>query len=183
MRATGLYPSETGNQVMNDWDSTEREELGGWQDSWDDSGVGDEFARGSQVGYERDGERPEGMRTVLLIEDHVDFNRTLALRLRREGLEVIPAYDGLTGLIKTRCLAPDLIVLDLSLPRLGGFELLARLAGDDQGPCPPTLVLTANRDPEVIREAECYGACEVLYKPTTQRKIAATVKRILANKD
>jgi DNA-binding NarL/FixJ family response regulator len=96
--------------------------------------------------------------TVLVVDDHAGFRARARLLLEAEGYEVVgEAGDGGTALAETRRLRPELVLLDVQLPDLDGFDVAARLTGDDGG---PTVILTSSRDwsesPDLIVRS---GAC------------------------
>ncbi|KKS57804.1 MAG: Two component transcriptional regulator, winged helix family [Parcubacteria group bacterium GW2011_GWA2_42_35] len=82
------------------------------------------------------------MKTILFIEDEMSLQKSLASRLKDEGFEMISALDGEIGLRQAREKMPDLIILDLVLPKKDGFEALKELKSD-AGLAPiPVIVLT-----------------------------------------
>jgi DNA-binding NarL/FixJ family response regulator len=82
--------------------------------------------------------------TVLIVDDHPSFRATARLLLESEGFEVVgEAADGASGVRAALALAPDLVLLDVQLPDIDGFEVAARLTGDGAG---PAVVLTSSRD-------------------------------------
>ena len=81
---------------------------------------------------------------VLIVDDHPSFRATARLLLESEGFDVVgEAADGATGLRDARALAPDLVLLDVQLPDIDGFEVAAQLTGGGDG---PAVVLTSSRD-------------------------------------
>ena len=98
------------------------------------------------------------MPKVLLVEDN-ELNRDmLSRRLERKGFEVILAVDGIQGLALARSEAPDLILMDMSLPEIDGWEATCRLKADEATCQIPVLALTAHameRDRERAIEAGC----------------------------
>jgi CheY-like chemotaxis protein len=92
-------------------------------------------------------------RTILLVEDDADFRVSLAEALRMEGHQVIEAPTGEAALIvldqsaKTHTLAPDLLVLDLMMPRMSGIEVLQRLRKSPRWASLRVLVITGVNDP------------------------------------
>ena len=103
------------------------------------------------------------MTTVLAIEDDPAILRGLADNLRFEGYDVITATDGETGYRLQQERKPDLILLDLMLPRMSGFEFCRKLRGE--GIQTPVLMLTARGRPEDVLEGFAAGADDYLPKP------------------
>lgn len=129
--------------------------------------------QGEELNYQR-------LETVLVVEDQRELNRALALRLTAEGLNVASAYDGITGLDKVRELEPDLIVLDLRLPRLHGFKLLHAVRNQWNLEEAPIVVLTGDPDPEIDKRAAGWGIRRVFRKPVDLREV---VREVLATLD
>ena len=89
--------------------------------------------------------------SVLIVDDHPGFRAAARRLLEVEGYLVIgEAVDGLSGLDAARTLRPDVVLLDIQLPDVDGFEVCERLSGD---PGAPAVVLTSSRDPSD------YGPC------------------------
>ena len=119
------------------------------------------------------------MGSILMIEDQSEGNRSLSIRLGHEGYSVISAYDCLHGLDRYLFDEPDLVVLDLSLPRLNGRRLLERLRTTPGMDHAPILVLT--RDTQDLEAPwDEWGVVKVLEKPVSQQTVVAEVQRILA---
>ena len=117
------------------------------------------------------------MTTVLTIEDDPAILRGLADNLRFEGYEVITASDGETGYHLQKERKPDLIVLDLMLPRMSGFELCRKLRGE--GIQTPILMLTArSEEPDRVLGLDL-GADDYVTKPFSVRELMARVRALL----
>jgi DNA-binding response OmpR family regulator len=113
---------------------------------------------------------------ILVVEDDLTLLETLEYNLSGEGYEVITAADGLTALEVAREEEPDLIVLDLMLPHLDGFEVCRILRRQTNV---PILMLTARTD-EVDRVVGLeVGADDYLTKPFSMRELLARVKALL----
>lgn len=111
--------------------------------------------------------------TILIVEDEPALQDTLAYNLRKEGFTVETASDGRTALTKARQQQPDLIVLDIMLPELDGFEV-CRILRQEMNT--PILMLTA-RDDEIDRVVGLeVGADDYLTKPFSMREFLARVK-------
>ena len=117
------------------------------------------------------------MTTVLAIEDDPAILRGLCDNLRFEGYEVIAASDGETGYRLQQERKPDLIVLDLMLPRMSGFELCRKLRGE--GIQTPILMLTArSEEPDRVLGLDL-GADDYVRKPFSVRELMARVRALL----
>jgi DNA-binding response OmpR family regulator len=117
------------------------------------------------------------MTTVLAIEDDPAILRGLCDNLRFEGYEVIAASDGETGYRLRQERRPDLIVLDLMLPRMSGFELCRKLRAE--GIQTPILMLTArSEEPDRILGLDL-GADDYVTKPFSVRELMARVRALL----
>ena len=110
---------------------------------------------------------------ILVVEDEPSLQETLAYNLRKQGYEVIAAGDGKTAIDQARQVSPDLVVLDLMLPVLDGFEVCRILRKESNV---PILILTA-RDDEIERVLGLeLGADDYITKPFSMREFLARVK-------
>jgi DNA-binding response OmpR family regulator len=113
---------------------------------------------------------------ILVVEDDLTLQETLKYNLVNAGYQVMTAEDGLTALGMARKEQPDLIVLDLMLPKLDGFEVCRILRPETSV---PILMLTARAD-EVDRVVGLeVGADDYLTKPFSMRELLARVKALL----
>jgi len=113
------------------------------------------------------------METILVVEDEPSLQETLAYNLNRQGYSVETVGDGIAALEAARRLQPDLIVLDIMLPGLDGFEV-CRIVRQEMNV--PILMLTA-RDDEIDRVIGLeMGADDYLTKPFSMREFLARVK-------
>ncbi len=116
------------------------------------------------------------MNTILLIEDDATLAETLRYNLEREGYSVLAATDGIQGLDLARRECPDLLVLDVMLPRLDGFSICRILRQESDI---PIIMLTARQD-EVDRIAGLeLGADDYVSKPFSLGELLARVRAIL----
>lgn len=116
--------------------------------------------------------------TLLVIEDHADSNRLLSIRFRNLGVRVVCAYDGVQGFSRAIRDRPDVIILDLGLPRMNGVDLLRRFRFDERTKRMPIIVLTGRRDIELFDSL--HGMVRRLFfKPTSSLKLVEAVQSIL----
>ena len=112
-------------------------------------------------------------KTVLVVEDEANIVDILTFNLQREGYAVLSAYDGQAGLELAQTRHPDLILLDLMLPRLNGFEVCKTLR--DAGDTVPILMLTAREEEADKVKGLELGADDYITKPFSVRELMARV--------
>ena len=106
----------------------------------------------------------EGSRRVLLAEDDRFLRRAAEARLRQHGFTVIAAVDGEEALRIARAEQPDLILLDLIMPKIQGFEVLKALKQDDATAHIPIIVLSNLGQDRDVEQATALGAAAYLVK-------------------
>lgn len=106
----------------------------------------------------------EKKRTILIVEDEGLLRELMAEKLHIEGFNTLEAADGDEGLEVALREHPDLIVLDLLMPKMGGMEVLRRLREDDQGRGIPVIIVSNLSSKEDIAEGAEKGAVEYLIK-------------------
>jgi len=117
---------------------------------------------------------------ILFIEDESALQKSLGDLLREKGIEVISAVDGKTGLRLAKESLPDLILLDLILPRMHGLELLKKLKEDKNTKDIPVIILTNLENINDIEKAIELGATTYLVKANySLEEIAEKVKKAL----
>jgi type II secretory ATPase GspE/PulE/Tfp pilus assembly ATPase PilB-like protein len=121
-------------------------------------------------------------KTVLLVEDEEPLRRVLRDLLEREGFTVVEAADGVQALDEIDRSAPDVLVLDLNLPRLDGYGVLSHLRARPSTARLPVIVLTAKGDEDnEVRVFET-GANDFLTKPFRPRALSARLRALLKMK-
>jgi CheY-like chemotaxis protein len=112
---------------------------------------------------------------VLIVDDEAELRTILAEQLRHHGLQVLEASNGLEGLWQLKHENPDVIVLDLTMPRLGGLEALKRMHTFD--PRLRVIVLTGTEDPVQHQQARNLGASDVYTKPYDLEALVRMIAR------
>jgi CheY-like chemotaxis protein len=116
---------------------------------------------------------------VLLVEDEENLRRLLRDVLERSGFVVSEAGDGIEALEQIDRSAPDIVVLDLDLPKLDGYGVLRRLRSRRETAALPVLVLTAKGDEDSEVLVFEFGATEYISKPLRPRALSARIRSIL----
>ena len=129
----------------------------------------------------RDGPRP--VKRILIAEDEPNIVISLEFLLKEAGYEVAVARDGAQALSLADALRPDLIVLDVMLPALNGFDVCRRIRGNREGKDTKVLMLTARgRDSEVAKGTAA-GADAYMTKPFATRELMRVVADLLSATD
>jgi DNA-binding response OmpR family regulator len=122
-------------------------------------------------------------RTVLVVEDDPPLRRMVSIFLRAAGYRVCAAEDGSSGLALAQDERPDLVLLDLMMPELDGWEVLRRIKGDAVTAAIPVLVLTASVDPRLTEQALRLGATRFLTKPIDSRMLVEHVDAVVGQSE
>jgi DNA-binding response OmpR family regulator len=124
----------------------------------------------------------DGAPLVLVADDDEDILGLVSFRLERSGYEVAAAKDGEEALRLARKLSPALVVLDVMMPRLDGYEVARRLREDEATRGIPVILLTAlAHEADVARGFES-GADDYLRKPFSPQELAARVQAVLGRR-
>jgi two-component system KDP operon response regulator KdpE len=119
--------------------------------------------------------------TVLLVEDDPDLLRFAQVTLRLGGYRPVTATDGATALALARKACPHLMVLDLRLPELDGWQVLTALRAEPKTARLPLLVLTASAGPDERGRALDAGVVDYLVKPVSADALLTAVERALGS--
>ncbi len=125
----------------------------------------------------------EQMKRILVIDDLPENVFMLQDRLEHEGYEVLTAYNGKSGIEKAQNELPDLILLDVMMPDINGFEVCKTLVSDSRTSDIPIILVTAKTDAEDIKEGLESGAYDYIKKPINKIELLARVKSELKLSD
>lgn len=120
------------------------------------------------------------MSRILLVEDNEMNRDMLSRRLERRGYAVRVAFDGAEGIRMAHELMPDLILMDMSLPEIDGWEATRRLKADDRMRNIPVIALTAHAMPEDRRKAVEAGCDDYDTKPVEFSRLVMKMEALLA---
>jgi DNA-binding response OmpR family regulator len=113
---------------------------------------------------------------ALIVDDDRVLADVVAFTLRREGFDVIQAYDGAIGLARWAEEQPDLVILDVNMPKMDGFEVCRRIRAHADT---PILLLTVRGEEDDIVAGLEIGADDYVVKPFSPRQLVARAKAIL----
>ncbi len=116
---------------------------------------------------------------ILIVDDELDTLLPLKRALEMEDFNVIEAQDGVEALEKVRYEIPDLVLLDLMLPKINGFEVCQRLKQDEATSSIPIIMLTAKSEASDKIEGIEIGADDYVTKPFNLDELKARVKAVL----
>jgi len=118
-------------------------------------------------------------KTILVIEDDKDINKTLKLRLEMDGFKVVTAFDGKEGLDKATGPGIDLVILDLKLPLLPGEEICRQLRKDERFEKLPIIMLTAKDTDTDKVIGRVIGADYYIRKPFDMEELLSRINFML----
>src|SRR5215831_145497 len=116
---------------------------------------------------------------ILVVDDVPDNVDILQMRLEAQGYAVATAGDGVEALEKTRELKPDLVLLDIMMPKLDGIETVQRLKADASLPFIPVILVTAKADDKDVIAGLESGGDDYLTKPVDHAALSARVRSML----
>lgn len=127
---------------------------------------------------ENAGQSAKAKGKILVIDDESDIRAALDAILEDEGFSVITAADGMEGVQKNKENDPDVIILDLKMPKMGGMEALREIRKTDKDV--RVIILTGYGEAGSVREAENLDVFEYVSKPFRNAMITGCVKEALA---
>lgn len=120
---------------------------------------------------------------ILIIEDEDVLRSVLASKLAKEGYDVITAEDGEIGMEQLRNENPDMLLLDIMLPKKNGYQILEEMHEDEELKKIPVLVISNSGQPVEVKKLLELGACDYLVKADfTPEEVITKMKTCLASK-
>lgn len=120
---------------------------------------------------------PSG-KTILVVDDDMELSDGLRVMLERQGHRVIQARDGQQGKQQVYQHHPDLVILDMMMPRMGGYPVLEHFKG--KADAPPIIMITANEGSRHKAYAEYLGVVDYIRKPFAMERLLESVEKGLA---
>lgn len=119
---------------------------------------------------------------ILVVDDEPDVVTLIDRLLNNEHFEVIPAYDGIEALDLAATESPDLILLDIMMPMMSGYEVCAQLKSNPTTKDIPVLCVSSGHSMEARGRTRKVGAVALLEKPFTSAELVAQIRQHLPNK-
>jgi len=116
---------------------------------------------------------------ILIVEDDLDAAQLIEIILRRAGFKTLTAYDGWDGLQKVQEEKPALVVLDVMMPSIDGYEVCRRLRSDPDTAAIPVLMLTAKTGGRAQMTGFESGADDYVFKPVKAEDLVTRVRSLL----
>ena len=125
----------------------------------------------------------QGKKRILIIEDDADFRELLRIHLSLAGYALEVAEDGVEGGKALLELTPDLVVSDVDMPFLSGFELLSLMRAEKETASIPVILLSGSSNDETMSEAMKLGAADFLTKPVTLEDLIHAIRVCLSKSE
>ena len=117
---------------------------------------------------------------LLVVDDDKDIVETLQKRLLQEGYAVVVAFDGEEALVKVREDNPDIILLDLMLPKLNGFDVLKEVREKYKDKWRPVIIISAATDLDTMKKSYNLEADHYLTKPCTMENVLRGIRTMIS---
>lgn len=118
-------------------------------------------------------------KTILVVDDEQDLLDLIEYNLKKEGFDVLKAEDGLEGIDVARKHRPDLVLLDIMMPKMDGLEVVERMRSDKKIKRIPIIFLTARGDEKTEVEGLDKGGDDYITKPISTTKLISRIKAVL----
>jgi len=115
---------------------------------------------------------------VLIVDDDPEMVLVLGMLMKVNGITALKAFGGVEGLEKARADKPDVILLDIMMPDMDGYEVIKELRSDKNTKGIPVIFVTARTDAEYEERAEALGADGYITKPYERDSLMETIRRV-----
>ena len=116
---------------------------------------------------------------ILIVDDEVDLVKLLKTELEDKGYDVVIAMNGEEGVRATLLEKPDLLILDIMMPVMDGYEALSRLRNNERTKRLPVIILSAKGETYSILDLQKLGATDYLIKPFESEELLETIQKYL----
>lgn len=120
------------------------------------------------------------MRHALVVDDDADIRELVAFKLEQLGFEVLTAADGEEGLRLAEEVRPEIVLLDIMMPKLSGIDVCRRLREQPSTAATPVILLTAKAQEADVERGFAVGADDYIVKPFSLRELSSRVQVLMA---
>ncbi|OGC05231.1 hypothetical protein A2276_04765 [candidate division WOR-1 bacterium RIFOXYA12_FULL_43_27] len=120
------------------------------------------------------------MSKLLLIDDEREFVEMLSVVLKRAGNQMLEAFNGEDGIKIAKKEKPDVILLDINMPKMDGHEVALRLKNDEETKMIPIIIVTAKKDSETISRSFDLEVADYITKPFENSVLLEKIKKALS---
>ena len=120
---------------------------------------------------------------ILVVDDEEDITNTVAIMLRSRGFDVVTAYEGSDGFAKAKSEHPDIILIDIMMPVMDGFETCIKLKSNKETQKIPIIMFSANGENAAVTKANKVGAEDFVVKPFNLPVLVSKLNRLLAKRN
>lgn len=118
-------------------------------------------------------------KTILVVDDEPDVVSLLEATLKGDGFNVLTAYDGIAALDLCSTEKPDLVLLDIMMPMMSGYEVCEQIKANPMTQLIPVLCISSAHTPEARAQSIRVGAAELIKKPFLPKELIAQIRRHL----
>ncbi|NLN92064.1 MAG: response regulator [Candidatus Hydrogenedens sp.] len=122
-------------------------------------------------------------KTILVVDDEPDVVSLLEATLKGDGFNVLTAYDGIAALDLCSTEKPDLVLLDIMMPMMSGYEVCEQIKANPMTQQIPVLCISSAHTPEARAQSIRVGAAELIKKPFLPKELIAQIRRHLPKED
>lgn len=116
---------------------------------------------------------------ILLVDDSATILMMQQMILKKEGYTLIVAHDGAEGVAKARAEKPDLVLMDVMMPRMNGFEALEAIRADDEVGAIPVIMVTTRAEAENVENGYLGGCNDYVTKPINGPELLAKIRDLI----
>ena len=120
---------------------------------------------------------------ILIVDDEPDVVEFIERTLRPEGFEVVCAYDGISALDLVDSEGPDLVLLDIMMPMMSGYEVCQQIKANTQTQHIPVVCLSSAHTPDARAQSLKVGAVALIVKPFLPAELVAQIRRYLRKRE
>jgi chemosensory pili system protein ChpA (sensor histidine kinase/response regulator) len=126
------------------------------------------------------GEEQDTSKTIMVVDDSITVRKVTARLLKRHGMEVMTAKDGLDAIAQLQERVPNLMLLDIEMPRMDGYELATQVRNTPDWELMPIIMITSRTGAKHRDKAEQIGVNRYLGKPFNENELLENIQALLA---